>query len=144
MENGLHQPGSTPILEESPRSSFGDEIESQPLAKPPTAHKVAQAPTRVYARDLLAFCFLVLCALAALYSSLGRGLPNLIFWKTSHGGAAKTIGILLSPDKHIHRDAYNISLQWNISSGFREPDGVKKRVYLVNGRRLTRYSKYRV
>lgn len=144
MDDGLHQPGRSPTPEDSPRSSFVDDVEIQPLAKPQTARKVAQAPARVYARDVLALCFFVLCAIAALYSSLSQGIPNLIFWKTSHGGGAKTIGIILSPDKHTGRDAHNISLQWNITSSIREPDGVKKRVLLVNGKEPACYQEYYV
>ena len=136
MEDGLRKQGSGPSLEEeSPRSSFDNEdlLESQPLAQPPTAQKVAQKPTTIYTRDILALCFLVLCAISASYTSLGRSLPNLIFWKTAYGSTPQRLGIVLSPEKHTLRDAHNISLQWNITAGFREPDGVKKRVFLVNG-----------
>lgn len=136
MEDGLRKQDGSPSLEEnSPRSSFSDEeqLESQPLAQPATAQKPPTKRTTLYARDILAFCFLVLCAISASYISLGRSLPNLIFWKTSHGSLPERLGIILSPEKHTLRDAHSIPLQWHINTGFREPDGVKKRVYLVNG-----------
>jgi FtsP/CotA-like multicopper oxidase with cupredoxin domain len=40
---------------------------------------------------------------------------------------------LLHPQEHIWRSSKTISLQWRISSCTRAPDGVSKRVYLING-----------
>ena len=42
-------------------------------------------------------------------------------------------GILLHPEDHVYRAPAAIELNWRVSAGYRSPDGVKKRVYLVNG-----------
>ncbi|CAK4031442.1 laccase IV [Lecanosticta acicola] len=39
---------------------------------------------------------------------------------------------VLHPDNHADRDAYTFKNHWRITSGYRRPDGVLKRVYLVN------------
>jgi hypothetical protein len=44
-----------------------------------------------------------------------------------------SLGIVLHPEEHRSRDAAIITLHWTITSGFGTPDGVKKRVYLING-----------
>ena len=38
----------------------------------------------------------------------------------------------LHPEDHAFRDATNITHFWRVTSGYRRPDGVQKRVYLVN------------
>lgn len=43
------------------------------------------------------------------------------------------LSILLNPDEHTQREPKRIELQWNVSAGTRRPDGVAKRVFLVNG-----------
>lgn len=43
------------------------------------------------------------------------------------------MGIPLQPGNHIYRPATTIEYHWIVSTDFRAPDGVKKRVYLVNG-----------
>lgn len=45
----------------------------------------------------------------------------------------KYVGIDLHPNDHIHRPPTTIVQNWTITSDYRWPDGVKKRVYLVNG-----------
>ncbi|CAI7671704.1 unnamed protein product [Penicillium discolor] len=41
--------------------------------------------------------------------------------------------IELHPEDHVHRPAATQYLDWRVTSGFRRPDGVLKRVYLING-----------
>lgn len=41
--------------------------------------------------------------------------------------------IELHPQDHVHRPAATQYLDWRVTSGFRRPDGVLKRVYLING-----------
>lgn len=43
------------------------------------------------------------------------------------------LGIRLYPQDHATRPARTIVLDWNITQGMQAPDGVQKRVYLVNG-----------
>jgi len=42
------------------------------------------------------------------------------------------LGIELHPEDHMSRQPTTITHHWNITSGIRYPDGVKKAVYLVN------------
>jgi len=44
----------------------------------------------------------------------------------------ENIDNLLDPNSHIDRLPTNLTYQWRISAGYRSPDGVKKRVYLIN------------
>jgi hypothetical protein len=46
---------------------------------------------------------------------------------------ADQLAIELHPSQHATRPATTIVLNWTISVGTRAPDGVQKRVYLVNG-----------
>lgn len=45
---------------------------------------------------------------------------------------AKMLGIQLYPEKHVARPPTTLIHHWNITSGYRSPDGVRKLVYLVN------------
>jgi hypothetical protein len=40
---------------------------------------------------------------------------------------------LLHPGDHVNRAPSTIRLTWKITAGTRAPDGVEKRVYLING-----------
>lgn len=59
-------------------------------------------------------------------------------------GRKPSLGIKLGPNDHIFRDAQTIHHVWNITSSVRGPDGVKKRVYLINGQQFqyVHYLKY--
>lgn len=46
------------------------------------------------------------------------------------------LAIQLHPEEHIYREPKTIYYDWSVASGFRSPDGVKKRVYLINGKLL--------
>ncbi|OAA53334.1 ferro-O2-oxidoreductase [Cordyceps fumosorosea ARSEF 2679] len=43
------------------------------------------------------------------------------------------VAIPLHPQLHNNRDAKTLHFDWTVTSGLRSPDGVEKRVYLVNG-----------
>lgn len=47
---------------------------------------------------------------------------------------SRDFSITLLPEKHNRRDPTTIFYYWNITKGYRTPDGVRKLVYLVNGR----------
>lgn len=62
-----------------------------------------------------------------------------VFWPSSssrafhpHGASQGMLGIPLHPEDHVSRPPKTITHHWNITSGIRSPDGVKKGVYLVN------------
>lgn len=42
----------------------------------------------------------------------------------------------LRPENHVYRETTTQTLNWSITAGQRRPDGVDKRVYLVNGMSL--------
>ncbi|KXT16497.1 hypothetical protein AC579_1343 [Pseudocercospora musae] len=39
----------------------------------------------------------------------------------------------LKPEDHVHREPKTLNHKWRVTSGLRRPDGVLRRVYLVNG-----------
>jgi hypothetical protein len=43
----------------------------------------------------------------------------------------------LHPEQHVSRPPRIQELNWRVSSGYRRPDGVRKRVYLINGGLIT-------
>ena len=48
--------------------------------------------------------------------------------------ASSEFSIQLHPEEHIRRAPTTLHYSWNITRGYRSPDGVKKCVYLINGR----------
>lgn len=52
-------------------------------------------------------------------------------------GSESGISISLHPEKHISRAANTIKLRWNVTQGYRSPDGVRKLVFLINGTGLS-------
>lgn len=43
----------------------------------------------------------------------------------------------LHPEDHLFRPETTITLEWSVTTGYRRLDGVKKRVYLINGKSCT-------
>lgn len=52
-------------------------------------------------------------------------------------GSEPGISISLHPDRHISRATKTITLRWDITQGYRSPDGVQKLVFLINGKFLS-------
>lgn len=46
----------------------------------------------------------------------------------------------LQPEDHIYREPVAQTLNWSITAGQRRPDGVDKRVYLINGMSLRAFN----
>jgi hypothetical protein len=55
------------------------------------------------------------------------------FEDVSSGLGGPNLAISLNPQDHVHRQPKTIHHLWNITSDLRTPDGVAKRVYLING-----------
>lgn len=55
--------------------------------------------------------------------------PSNLYSDSSDG----PLGILLHPDDHVSRRPKRLTHYWNITSEYRAPDGVLKKVYLING-----------
>ena len=63
-------------------------------------------------------------------------IPEYLPWSPALQGSQTRdfgIGIALHPEDHIYRSTATIELNWTVTAGFRAPDGVQKRVYLING-----------
>jgi len=75
---------------------------------------------------------------ALLLLSLLANQTRFVFNADSAGSLKLKAGIHipLHPEEHIHRPPTEIELRWSVTTGFRAPDGVKKRVYLINGKVL--------
>jgi hypothetical protein len=77
--------------------------------------------------------------LFVFYVSAGRWkgarsqIGDFLVGKTDGPEGMPSLGIVLHPESHRSRNASIITLHWTITADFRAPDGVKKRVYLVNG-----------
>ncbi|KIX96822.1 uncharacterized protein Z520_07542 [Fonsecaea multimorphosa CBS 102226] len=68
-------------------------------------------------------------------SLLLRGLQKTL-WGPGLQDQTQTAGdiaIRLHPDNHIGRPPTTLTFSWEITKGFRYPDGVRKEVYLING-----------
>jgi hypothetical protein len=49
------------------------------------------------------------------------------------GSSSRDITIKLHPENYNRRAATTIVHYWNITKGYRSPDGVQKKLYLING-----------
>lgn len=56
--------------------------------------------------------------------------------------ATSHLGYRLHPQSHASRPPTTQSFNWTITAGTRSPDGVEKRVYLVNSKVLVKYGAY--
>ena len=74
----------------------------------------------------------------SLFDNQSRSTFNLGSSESPQLGAG--IQIALHPEDHVHRPPTRIELHWSVSTGFRAPDGVRKRVYLINGKALLNWS----
>ncbi|KAK9778464.1 putative Iron transport multicopper oxidase FET3 [Seiridium cardinale] len=96
---------------------------------------VATLPGRTHGRKMVSATAvtILLLAIILLWNSAThtRQLPAI--GSSAQHAEKRMVGITLHPEDHAYRDPQNITLSWTISTGLRSPDGVKKRVYLVNG-----------
>lgn len=87
--------------------------------------------SRIFIFGIIGLAFIILASvkLIAYYPTLWYGQnvfkENII--------QQKTAGIYLHPEDHAYRASKTITYNWTITSGIISPDGVQKRVYLVNG-----------
>lgn len=83
----------------------------------------------------LAVCFIIFFVYIGS-SRHGPFRPPLAFPDTKKhqvSGASISSALHLHPEEHIFRETIVHSFDWHVSSGYRRPDGVKKRVFLING-----------
>jgi FtsP/CotA-like multicopper oxidase with cupredoxin domain len=69
---------------------------------------------------------------------VGFNAQKILFSHNSPAGGQEQVGIFLLPNAHRSRLPKTLHFDWTITTGFRRPDGVKKEVYLVNGKSCRR------
>jgi hypothetical protein len=84
---------------------------------------------------------------ASTFFPYGGNVPNIVV-SGSHTGSADSRpnpgtveeswrdAFTLQPNDHIFRKSQTIRATWNVTMEERAPDGVKKMVYLINGRQF--------
>ena len=72
------------------------------------------------------FAFLAWQVLSMAYPQQS---PSNLYSDSSDG----PLGIVLHPEDHAYRRPKRLTYYWNITSEYRAPDGVRKKVYLING-----------
>lgn len=83
--------------------------------------------------------FLASLVLFVFYVSAGRWkgarsyIDDFLAGGNEEPQAIPSLGIVLHPEDHRSRNSTIITQHWKITSEFRAPDGVKKKVYLING-----------
>ena len=95
--------------------------------------KLKHRPWPIVGCSLVA-CFLV--GLVYLFQMAPSSLVPLILPGQHHQQGDKGSArprIELHPENHIYRSPVTQYLNWRVTSGYRRPDGVLKRVYLING-----------
>ncbi|OJD25873.1 hypothetical protein ACJ73_02760 [Blastomyces percursus] len=102
------------------------------LSQPTQADTGSQAAawSRSYLASVVIFLVLVVSFLGALGipKSPSYSSQNRVLGPSPHPGVQK-----LHPEAHIYRAVRTIRLNWTVTAGSRRPDGVLKRIYLVNG-----------
>jgi FtsP/CotA-like multicopper oxidase with cupredoxin domain len=81
-------------------------------------------------RILLALLILAVLSTALYFSNHWFSTT---FIDRSDNLSTQSLDRTLHPEEHVNRSAITINLRWFVSVGFRSPDGVKRRVYLING-----------
>jgi hypothetical protein len=86
------------------------------------------------------FYVLVALIVSTLVSYTVFNLESLVAPRISHpgfdhskSGAPRDLSLHLHPEDHIYRSIQTYRFQWNITKGYRSPDGVRKLIYLING-----------
>lgn len=102
------------------------------------------APSRgiLFVLTALLLSSLFLFALTYVRSQFGLhvsfGLP-FAGSQTEYDNAAEDLLIGLHHLEHVFREPKVVNICWNITRGYRSPDGVRKLVYLINGSIIDRW-----
>jgi hypothetical protein len=114
------------------------ELEAEPNQK--NTSKTSKLLEKPSIQAVIAVILLVLMLLWSFSGALtDQPRPNIFPFlrqPARHATDEETIGISLHPEDHSARDVRIIELQWTVTADFRAPDGVRKRVYLINGKRF--------
>jgi hypothetical protein len=105
------------------------------------------APSRGILFVLTALLLSSLFLFALTYGRSRFGLhvsfgPPLSGSQNVYDSGAEDLLIGLHPVEHVLREPKVVNLRWNITRGYRSPDGVKKLVYLINGSIIDRWCQF--
>ena len=76
---------------------------------------------------------LLLTRVGGFSTIFGRGDGDTLRLKVQNEDDFKDIVLVLHPEDHACRPPRTLTFDWQITKGFRSPDGVRKEVYLING-----------
>jgi hypothetical protein len=97
-----------------------------------TCVKARNGRARFFTLFSLLFTSMVL--FLATYRRYGTVPVNSIFGlHQAPASNSRDVTMMLQPNEHVRRPATTITHHWNITKGYRSPDGVHKLVYLING-----------
>jgi hypothetical protein len=87
------------------------------------------------------FCLLLSLLISTIilflftYQKYGLLIPNAVFDLYQRPtSTSREVTIQLHPEEHVRRSTTTLTHHWNITKGYRSPDGVRKLVYLINGK----------
>ncbi|KKZ63416.1 hypothetical protein EMCG_02303 [[Emmonsia] crescens] len=111
----------------------GDDLQDPRVSSlPAQADTPSQGATwsRTYLATAIIFLILLVGFLGALRipNSPSYSPEDQVLGQSLHPSTQK-----LHPEAHIYRPATTIHLNWTVTAGYRRPDGVLKRIYLLNG-----------
>ncbi|KAI8711503.1 hypothetical protein NCS52_01414100 [Fusarium sp. LHS14.1] len=114
-----------------------DEFELQdedPKMRPNPSHRTVRRCARVVRRRV--WCLIAVVVAIALLCILGAAFSSKRTLKAPNAPEGPKedghLGIRLHPEEHAFRPPTTLTFNWTITAGLRSPDGVQKRVYLVN------------
>lgn len=119
-----------PLLDQDDSSSLDTPTERNYYEKQNAARKCWPGQKYLMIGSVTVLFFFVLFAVAAFLSVPLHKQPVYNFQPDGSDGS---LGILLHPDDHAYREPGELRYTWNITSEERAPDGVLKKVYLING-----------
>ena len=116
----------------------------------PASWQTHKLPSRRITLSLLTIACSLIFALTVLdtFSSIGPSAVSVLGLGSSQAGytaptndsssepSSGDDNFILHPEKHVYRDTTTIHLKWNVTLDHIYPDGVKKAVILINGRRF--------
>lgn len=114
------------------RRRSGAKADDMPDAKTTTSPRSGTPKKPLLAAALLSFLILAGVLIARLQWSPISNLTPSINAEDDVPVTSGNSAYRLHPERHIHRPPAATRQRWHITSGLRRPDGVLKRVYLIN------------
>lgn len=137
----------------TPVSQSGDvHAELENKAKDREKNKPRDALVAAPSRVSVWLCVLPFLAIVALFVRFyydtyhGSHFSGLLYnYASSSSSSSSSLNIdnrinengQLRPEDHVYREATKQTLDWSVTAAYRRPDGVDKKVYLINSEYLT-------